>query len=90
MDLSTLLVSINVGSMFFSTVILLLFSVKGVTARNSLLFGLLSIFTLTHGLWHLSLYIGERAVAEYLGPASAVLLLVFVIMYMRREAYLAA
>jgi FtsH-binding integral membrane protein len=83
-DIPTLGAMINVGSMFLSTVILLILSARTAPHKNSLLFIMLALFTLVHGLWHLTLYIGERGAAGFLGPASAVLLLLFTILYFRR------
>gem|GEM_PF-3866457 len=75
---------LNIGSMFLSTIILIILSARTAPLRNSLLFILLALFTLTHGLWHLTLYMGERGLAAYLGPSSAVLLLIFTVLYFRR------
>lgn len=84
MDIQTLGVWLNVGSMFFSTALLLILSIRTGTLRNSILFSLLALFTLTHGLWHLSLFFGQRNIAEYINPLSALLLLIFTVIYFRR------
>lgn len=84
MDIQTFGVWLNVGSMFFSTVLLLILSIRAGTLRNSILFSLLALFTLTHGLWHLSLFLGQRNIAEYINPLSALLLVIFTVIYFRR------
>ncbi|MEM0349921.1 MAG: hypothetical protein QXE96_06705 [Candidatus Caldarchaeum sp.] len=78
---------LSIGSMFLSTAILGLLAVRGGSSRNAVLFSLLSLFTLTHGLWHLALYLGQRWIAVYLNPISALLLLVFTLIYFRRYTF---